>query len=39
MKENETIDEMFARLKIIVNELRSLGKTYTTHVTPRFPNI
>jgi hypothetical protein len=31
MKENETIDEMFARLTIIVNELRSLGKTYTTH--------
>jgi len=31
MKENETIDAMFARLTIIVNELRSLGKTYTTH--------
>jgi len=31
MKEDETIDEMFARLTIIVNELRSLGKTYTTH--------
>lgn len=31
MKENETIDEMFARLTIIVNELRSLGKTYSTH--------
>jgi len=31
MKEDETIDEMFARLTIIVNELRSLGKTYTVY--------
>jgi len=31
MRESETIDEMFARLTIIVNELRSLGKTYTIH--------
>jgi len=31
MKENESIDEMFARLTIIVNELRYFGKTYTTH--------
>lgn len=26
MKKNETLDEIFARLTIIVNELRSLGK-------------
>lgn len=31
MKDDETIDEMFSRLTIIANKLRSLGKTYSTH--------
>ncbi|XP_058760598.1 uncharacterized protein LOC131633936 [Vicia villosa] len=31
MKEEETIDEMFSRFTVIVNELRSLGKAYTAH--------
>ncbi|XP_058784566.1 uncharacterized protein LOC131659382 [Vicia villosa] len=31
MKEDETIDEMFSRFTIIINELRSLGKTYSPH--------
>ncbi|XP_058766578.1 uncharacterized protein LOC131640185 [Vicia villosa] len=31
MKEEETIDEMFSRFTIIVNELRSLDKAYTAH--------
>jgi len=31
MRENETIDEMYARLTTIVNEMRSLGKAYSTH--------
>jgi hypothetical protein len=31
MSENESIDEMFARFTTIVNELRSLGKTFSTH--------
>ena len=30
MRENETIDEMYARLTTIVNEMRSLGKAYST---------
>ncbi|XP_073225551.1 uncharacterized protein [Cicer arietinum] len=29
MKEDETIDEMFSRLTIILNNLRSLGKVYS----------
>jgi len=31
MRENETIDEMYARFTTIVNEMRSLGKAYSTH--------
>jgi len=31
MNEEETIDEMYYRFTFIVNELRSLGKSYTTH--------
>ena len=31
MSENETIDEMYARFTTIVNEMRSLGKAYSTH--------
>lgn len=31
MKEEETVDEIFARLTVIINELRSLGKTYIVH--------
>jgi len=31
MSENESIDEMFARFTTIVNEMRSLGKAYSTH--------
>jgi len=31
MNEEENIDEMYSRFTSIVNELRSLGKTYTTH--------
>jgi len=31
MNEDENIDEMYFRFTSIVNELRSLGKTYTTH--------
>jgi len=31
MSQNETIDEMYARFTTIVNEMRSLGKTYSTH--------
>src|SRR4030065_1207439 len=31
MKEGESIDEMYSRFISIVNELRSLGKTYSTH--------
>ncbi|XP_058774735.1 uncharacterized protein LOC131649005 [Vicia villosa] len=31
MKEDETIDEMFSRFTIIINELRSLGKIYSPH--------
>ena len=31
MNEDENIDEMYSRFTSIVNELRSLGKTYTTH--------
>src|SRR4030066_28518 len=31
MSENETIDEMYARFTTIVNEMRSLGKVYSTH--------
>lgn len=31
MKEEETVDEIFEILIVIVNELRSLGKTYTAH--------
>ena len=31
MSENETIDEMYARFTIIVNEMRSLGNAYSTH--------
>jgi len=31
MSENETIDEMYARFTAIVNEMRSLGKAYSTH--------
>ncbi|XP_058783740.1 uncharacterized protein LOC131658467 [Vicia villosa] len=31
MKEEETIDEMFFRILVIVNELRSHGKAYTAH--------
>ena len=30
MSENETIDEMYARFTKIVNEMRSLGKAYST---------
>jgi len=31
MNEDETIDEMYARFTTIVNEMRSLGKAYSTH--------
>ncbi|CAJ2665549.1 unnamed protein product [Trifolium pratense] len=31
MKEDESIDQMYGRFTIIINELNSLGKTYTTH--------
>ncbi|XP_045791430.1 uncharacterized protein LOC123886134 [Trifolium pratense] len=31
MIENETIDEMFSRFTTIINELRSLGKTFSTN--------
>jgi hypothetical protein len=31
MNENESIDEMFSRFTTIINELRSLGKTFSTH--------
>ncbi|GAU39253.1 hypothetical protein TSUD_397000 [Trifolium subterraneum] len=31
MKEEETIDQMYGRFTSIINELNSLGKTYTTH--------
>jgi hypothetical protein len=31
MNEEENIDEMYSRFTSIVNELRSLRKTYTTH--------
>ena len=31
MSENETTDEMYARFTTIVNEMRSLGKAYSTH--------
>ncbi|XP_058784171.1 uncharacterized protein LOC131658941 [Vicia villosa] len=31
MKEDETIDEIFSRFTIIINELRSLGKIYSAH--------
>jgi hypothetical protein len=31
MIEDENIDEMYSRFTSIVNELRSLGKTYSTH--------
>jgi hypothetical protein len=31
MGENESIDEMFSRFTSIINELRSLGKSLTTH--------
>jgi len=31
IEDSETIDEMYARFTTIINELRSLGKTYTTH--------
>ncbi|PNX59614.1 phytoalexin-deficient 4-2 protein [Trifolium pratense] len=31
MKEDETIDQMYGRFTIIINELNSLGKTYTAH--------
>src|SRR4030065_2973579 len=31
MNEGESIDEMYSRFISIVNELRSLGKTYSTH--------
>jgi len=31
MNENKTIDEMYARFTTIVNEMRSLGKAYSTH--------
>ncbi|XP_058775330.1 uncharacterized protein LOC131649593 [Vicia villosa] len=31
MKEDETIDEMFSRFTIIINELRSLVKNYSAH--------
>jgi len=32
MSENETIDEMYARFTTIVNEMRYLGKAYSTLV-------
>ncbi|WJX46325.1 hypothetical protein P8452_33140 [Trifolium repens] len=31
MQEDESIDQMYGRFTIIINELNSLGKTYTTH--------
>ncbi|XP_045791661.1 uncharacterized protein LOC123886384 [Trifolium pratense] len=31
MKEDETIDQMYGRFTIIINELNSVGKTYTAH--------
>ncbi|MCH79648.1 phytoalexin-deficient 4-2 protein [Trifolium medium] len=31
MKEDETIDQMYGRLTVIINELNSLGKRYTPH--------
>ncbi|GAU49150.1 hypothetical protein TSUD_87330 [Trifolium subterraneum] len=31
MKEEETIDQMYGRFTSIINELNSLGKSYTTH--------
>lgn len=31
MKEEETVDEIFEILLVIINELISLGKTYTAH--------
>jgi len=31
MNEDETIDEMYACFTTIVNEMRSLGKAYSTH--------
>lgn len=31
MKDDETIDEMFSKLTIIANKLRSLGNTYSAH--------
>jgi hypothetical protein len=31
LKEDETIDQMYGRLTIIVNELNSLDKTFTAH--------
>ncbi|GAU38522.1 hypothetical protein TSUD_148040 [Trifolium subterraneum] len=31
MKEEKTIDQMYGRFTSIINELNSLGKTYTTH--------
>ncbi|KAK2452137.1 gag-protease polyprotein [Trifolium repens] len=35
MQEDESIDQMYGRFTIIINELNSLGKTYTTHETIR----
>jgi hypothetical protein len=31
MKEDETVDQMYGRFTVIINELISLGKTYTAH--------
>jgi hypothetical protein len=31
MQEDESIDQMYGRFTIVINELNSLGKTYTTH--------
>ncbi|MCH79420.1 phytoalexin-deficient 4-2 protein, partial [Trifolium medium] len=31
MKEDESIDQMYGRLTVIINELNSLGKKYTPH--------
>ncbi|XP_045831060.1 uncharacterized protein LOC123922382 [Trifolium pratense] len=31
MSDSETIDQMYGRFTVIINELNSLGKKYTTH--------